>query len=64
MCIRDRSKKVKFTIELRVEKGRGYVSSEENNANSADVNFISVDSVFTPIINVKYNIENMETTFP
>ena len=52
------SKKVKFTIELRVEKGRGYVTSEENNANSADVDFISVDSVFTPIINVKYNIEN------
>ena len=49
------SKKVKFTIELRVEKGRGYVTSEENNANSADVDFISVDSVFTPIINVKYN---------
>ena len=35
------SKKVKFTIELRVEKGRGYVTSEENNANSADVDFIS-----------------------
>ncbi|MEC8221659.1 MAG: DNA-directed RNA polymerase subunit alpha, partial [Bacteroidota bacterium] len=52
------SKKVKFTIELRVEKGRGYVTSEENNANLADVDFISVDSVFTPIINVKYNIEN------
>ena len=34
------------------------MTSEENNANSADVDFISVDSVFTPIINVKYNIEN------
>ncbi|MFL2991409.1 MAG: DNA-directed RNA polymerase subunit alpha [Cytophagales bacterium] len=52
------SKKVKFSLELKVEKGRGYVTSEENNANSADVDFISVDSVFTPIINVKYNIEN------
>ncbi|MBI95432.1 MAG: DNA-directed RNA polymerase subunit alpha [Flammeovirgaceae bacterium] len=51
------SKKVKFSIELRVEKGRGYVSSEENSS-SSDVDFISIDSVFTPIINVKYSIEN------
>ena len=28
---------------------------EENNSNSSDVDFISIDSVFTPIINVKYN---------
>lgn len=52
------SKKVKFSIELKIERGRGYVSSEENNSNSSDVDFISIDSVFTPIINVKYNIEN------
>tara|TARA_Y100000780_G_C13675979_1_gene414205 strand:- start:156 stop:1139 length:984 start_codon:yes stop_codon:yes gene_type:complete len=52
------SKNVKFSIELSVEKGRGYVTSEENKSNSLDVNFISIDSVFTPIINVKYNIEN------
>ena len=51
------SKKVKFSIELRIEKGRGYVSSEENSS-SSDVDFISIDSVFTPIINVKYSIEN------
>ena len=50
-------KKIKFSIELRVEKGRGYVSSEENSS-SSDVDFISIDSVFTPIINVKYSIEN------
>ena len=52
------SKNVKFSIELSIEKGRGYVTSEENKSNSSDVNFISIDSVFTPIINVKYNIEN------
>ena len=51
------SKKVKFSLELRIEKGRGYVSSEENSS-SSDVDFISIDSVFTPIINVKYSIEN------
>tara|TARA_Y100000589_G_scaffold71537_1_gene64014 strand:- start:361 stop:1344 length:984 start_codon:yes stop_codon:yes gene_type:complete len=52
------SKKVKFSIELKVEKGRGYVTSEENNSSSSDVGFISIDSVFTPIINVKYSVEN------
>ena len=52
------SKNVKFSMELSIEKGRGYVTSEENKSNSADLNFISIDSVFTPIINVKYNIEN------
>ena len=51
------SKKIKFSLELRIEKGRGYVSSEENNSTS-DVDFISIDSVFTPILNVKYSIEN------
>tara|TARA_B110000014_G_scaffold36361_1_gene23323 strand:+ start:2192 stop:3175 length:984 start_codon:yes stop_codon:yes gene_type:complete len=52
------SKNVKFSIELKVDKGRGYVTSEENKSSSSDVDFISIDSVFTPIINVKYNIEN------
>ena len=51
------SKKVKFSIELKIEKGRGYVSSEEINT-SSDVDFISIDSVFTPIKNVKYHIED------
>ena len=52
------SKKVKFKIELIVEKGRGYVTSEENKSSSSDVGYISIDSVFTPIINVKYSVEN------
>jgi len=52
------SKNVKFSIELSVEKGRGYVTAEENKSTSSDIDFISIDSVFTPIINVKYNIEN------
>ena len=52
------SKKIKFSLELRVEKGRGYLTSEENSSTSSDVDFISMDSVFTPIINVKYSIEN------
>ena len=52
------SRKIKFSIELVIDKGRGYVTSEENKNNSSDVDFISIDSVFTPIINVKYSVEN------
>ncbi len=56
ICNLDES--AKFEIELSIEKGRGYVSASENK--SADQNFgaISIDSIFTPIKNVKYSVEN------
>ena len=44
-----------FEHQLVIHKSN---SIQENKSNSADLNFISIDSVFTPIINVKYNIEN------
>ena len=44
-------------IELSINKGRGYVPSEENRVFSTDVNTIPVDSIYTPIRNVKYQIE-------
>ncbi len=46
-----------FQIELTINKGRGYVPAEEN-ATSDDVNVIAIDSIYTPIRNVKYSIEN------
>lgn len=49
---------VKFKIELMVEKGRGYVSAEENKNANHPVGVIPIDSIFTPIKNVKYSIEN------
>ena len=52
------NKSIKFTIDLKIEKGRGYVTAEENKISSQEVGFISVDSVFTPILNVKYYVEN------
>jgi len=52
------NKSIKFTIYLKIEKGRGYVTAEENKVSSQEVGFISVDSVFTPILNVKYYVEN------
>ncbi len=50
---------VNLELELVVEKGRGYVTAEENKP-SADnsTGFISIDAIFTPIKNVKYSIEN------
>ena len=51
-------KKVSFNMELTVEKGRGYVPAEENKKANAPIGTIFTDSVYTPIKNVKYSIEN------
>ena len=47
-----------FTIEITIEKGRGYVSAEENAKPNAPIGVIATDAIFTPIKNVKYSIEN------
>ena len=49
---------VRLKMELTVERGRGYVPAEENKSNSAPIGTIFIDSIYTPIKNVKYNIEN------
>jgi len=49
---------VNFEIELTVEKGRGYVPAEENKVVDSAIGVIPIDSIFTPIKNVKYAIEN------
>ncbi|GAB3331579.1 DNA-directed RNA polymerase subunit alpha [Marivirga atlantica] len=56
ICHMDES--VNFEIELTIEKGRGYVSSEENNNGEQAAGYIAIDSIFTPIKNVKYSVEN------
>ena len=50
--------KATMRIDLTINKGRGYVTSEENREFCTDVNVIPVDSIYTPIRNVKYQIEN------
>jgi DNA-directed RNA polymerase subunit alpha len=45
-------------IELYIGKGRGYVPSEENRNAEAPLGVIAIDSIYTPIKNVKYSIEN------
>lgn len=47
-----------FQMELTVNKGRGYVPAEENKVANDDLGVIPIDSIFTPIRNVKYAIEN------
>ena len=51
-------KSVQVSIELNIEKGRGYVPAEENKSISSELGVIFIDSVFTPVKNVKYTIEN------
>lgn len=49
---------VKLEMELTIDKGRGYVPAEENKKLDASLGTIAMDSIFTPIKNVKYSIEN------
>ncbi len=52
------NKSVKLEIELSIIKGRGYVPAEENKISAAPFGTIFIDSIFTPIKNVKFAIEN------
>jgi len=56
ICNMDKS--VKLNAEITIEKGRGFVPAEENKKASAPIGTIFTDSIFTPIKNVKYAIEN------
>jgi DNA-directed RNA polymerase subunit alpha len=49
---------VKLQIDLTINKGRGYVPSAENKPIDAEFGVIPIDSIFTPIKNVKYSVEN------
>lgn len=49
---------IPLEVEITVNKGRGYVNAEENKVADSPLGVIAIDSIFTPIINVKYTIEN------
>lgn len=49
---------VTLNMELTIEKGRGYVLADENKSANAPIGTIAIDSIFTPIKNVKYVVEN------
>ncbi len=48
----------KLQIELNISKGRGYVPSEENKPVETEFGLIAIDSIFTPVKNVKYTVED------
>ncbi len=56
ICNMDKS--VSINMQITIEKGRGYVTAEENKKEEATLGTIFTDSIYTPIKNVKYSIEN------
>ncbi len=58
MVICNMESSVTLEIELTVNKGRGYVAAEENKSTDSPLGVIAIDSIYTPIKNVKYMIEN------
>lgn len=56
ICHLDNS--AQLQIDITINKGRGYVPAEENREYCTDVNVLPIDSIYTPIRNVKYQVEN------
>ena len=52
------SKQIDRFVTLTVEKGRGYVLADDNKKEDSEIGVLAIDSVFTPITNVKYRVEN------
>ena len=53
------NKSAKFDVELRVGKGKGYIPAAENVSPDYTIGVIPIDSIFTPIKNVKFDVENV-----
>ena len=49
---------VEIRMDFRIGKGRGYVPADENKVENAPVDTIAIDSIFTPIKNVNYKVED------
>lgn len=56
ICTMDKS--ANFNIDVTINKGRGYLPAEDLKATNQEIGVIPVDSIFTPIRNVKYSVEN------
>ncbi|HMZ46225.1 MAG TPA: DNA-directed RNA polymerase subunit alpha [Chitinophagaceae bacterium] len=56
ICTMDNT--AKLDIELTINKGRGYIPAEDNKVKDTPTGYIAIDSIHTPIKNVKYSIEN------
>jgi len=51
------NKSARLRMELTIGKGRGYVPAEENRTENDEIDQLAIDSIFTPIVNVKYSID-------
>lgn len=58
MVVCNMESSVTLEIELTVSKGRGYIQADENKVADSPLGVIAIDSIYTPIKNVKYTIEN------
>ncbi len=58
LVICNMEKDVRLQLEMNINKGRGYVSADEHEVDTSEIGIIAVDSIFTPIKNVMYKIEN------
>ncbi len=58
LVLANMEKSVNLNMEITIEKGRGYVPAEDNKKQNAPIGTIFTDSIYTPIKNVKYSIEN------
>ncbi len=47
-----------FQLDITINKGRGYVPADENRNENDPIDVIAIDSIYTPIVNVKYSVEN------
>ena len=56
ICSMDKS--AEFTMEIKIEKGRGYLPADENKNVSKEIGWIGIDAIFTPIVNVMYSVED------
>ncbi len=52
------SKQIDRFVTLTINKGRGYVLADDNKKEDSEIGVLAIDSVFTPIINVKYRVED------
>ena len=56
LCTLDKEKS--FKMELELKRGRGYVTAEENQSENGEIGTIPIDSIFSPVLRVKYRAEN------
>ena len=55
----DVTSKVNFELEIRAERGLGYIPKEEHQKERVDIGTIAVDAIFSPIRRANYEVENM-----